>query len=294
MGVRVRFRSSSERIDATVERAFGHWRALPAAHIDPGAPLDITLIERPASAPAGRLTTHYGSGWLIVSDGDSTLTACIDRGAAFALVSAALVDDERRFRHEIVECAALLLVSRRDRTPVHASSVVRHGVAVAFVGASGAGKSTLTYACLRAGFDLLSEDVLHCSRHPVRRYWGNGGQVRLMPDSARWFPELESLEPRLLENGKTKRVVTIERNSLTADAAVFCLLERGAGGDTRIEPSTPAELAVAVGTRLESGFDLFPDVGLLASEVPAAAVLRLIVGNDPRRAVDLIRGLVHA
>ncbi len=293
MGVRVRFRSSSERIDTVVERAFGHWRALPPELIGSGAALEVTLIERPSAARPGRLRLRYGSGWLTASDGDSMLAACIDRGSALALVSQKLVADEDYFRHEIVECATLVLVSQRDRTPMHASAVARNGVAVAFVGRSGGGKSTLTYACLRRGFDLLSEDVLHCSLHPGLRYWGNGGQVRLLPDAIRWFPELNAIKPRLLENGKTKLVVPVGCNALSARSVHFCLLERGSGADTKLEPATPAELASAVGTRLEPGFELFPQVGELALAVPEHAVSRLVVGSDPLRAVEVVQAMVR-
>ena len=293
MGVRVRFRSNSERIDAVVERAFGHWRALPSALVGTGAPLEVTLIERASTPQPGSLRIRYGSGWLTASDGDSMLAACIDRGSALALVSEKLVADENRFRQEIVECATLVLVSQRDRTPMHASAVARNGVAVAFVGRSGGGKSTLTYACLRRGFDLLSEDVLHCSLRPGMRYWGNGGQVRLLPDAVRWFPELNTIEPRLLENGKTKLVVPVGRNALTAHSVHFCLLERGSGTDTKLERATPAELASAVGTKLEPGFELFPQVGALALEVPRHAVSRLVVGSDPLRAVEIVQTMVR-
>lgn len=293
MGVRVRFKSSSERIDAVVERAFGHWRALPPELIASAPPLEVTLVERPSTSPPGRMRVRYGSGWLTASDGDSMLSACLDRGAALALVSPQLVADADRFRHEIVECAALVLVSQRDRTPMHASAVARDGVAVAFVGRSGGGKSTLTYACLRRGFDLLSEDVLHCSQQAGRRYWGNGGQVRLLPDAIRWFPELSRIEPRLLENGKTKLVVPVGRNALSVRKVHFCLIERGNGADTKLERASPAELASAVGTELEPGFELFPRVGELALAVPAHAVSRLVVGSDPLRAVEVVQGVLR-
>ena len=294
MGVRVRFKSSSERIDRIVERAFGHWRGLPPELIESGSPLDVTLVERPSAAQPGSLRIQYGSGWLTASDGDSMLAACIDRGSALALVSETLVADESRFRHEIVECATLVLVSQRDRTPMHASAVARNDVAVAFVGRSGEGKSTLTYACLCRGFDLLSEDVLHCSRRPSMRYWGNGGQVRLLPDAIRWFPELNAIEPRLLENGKVKLVVPVARNALTARTVNFCILERGNGMETRLERATRDELVKAVGTQLEPGFELFPQVRALATEVPGDSVCRLVVGSDPLRAAEVVERLVES
>lgn len=290
MGIPVRFASSSERIDAIVERAFGHWRALAPQHIAEGAPIEITLAERTLSAQDAprRFVVRYGSGWLTGSDGVSMLAASIERGAAIAVVSASLVDDESRFRHEIVECATLLLVSRRDRTPMHASAVARDGSAVAFVGRSGAGKSTLTYACLRKGFDLLSEDVLHCSRPPAMRFWGNGGQVRLAPDARRWFSELNGLEPRLLENGKTKLVVPVERNALTVETVTFCIVERGSGSDTKIEQADAHELAHAVGENLEPGFELFPEIRKFAGDLLECSVYRLVVGNDPIRAAEVV------
>ena len=78
-----------------------------------------------------------------------------------------------------------ILCHQRGLTPFHAAGVEIDGEAVLLAGASGIGKSTLSYAFLKRGFRLLSDDVT-----PVRVI--DGGvealpairRVRLWQDSA--------------------------------------------------------------------------------------------------------------
>ncbi len=53
-----------------------------------------------------------------------------------------------------------LVLRRREVIAVHASAVVHGGRAWAFVGPGGSGKSTIALALARAGFPVLTEDVL--------------------------------------------------------------------------------------------------------------------------------------
>jgi hypothetical protein len=56
-------------------------------------------------------------------------------------------------------CMGILLMQRR-MLPIHGSAVVIGGRAYAFVGESGAGKSTLAAAFTKAGYRLVSDDVI--------------------------------------------------------------------------------------------------------------------------------------
>lgn len=53
-----------------------------------------------------------------------------------------------------------LVVERFEGLAVHAGVIARGGDAVAFPAPSGAGKSTLVAACLRAGFDYVSDEAM--------------------------------------------------------------------------------------------------------------------------------------
>lgn len=53
-----------------------------------------------------------------------------------------------------------IALERCPHLAIHAAVVARNGRAVALPAASGTGKSTLTAACLRAGFDYVSDEAL--------------------------------------------------------------------------------------------------------------------------------------
>ena len=77
-----------------------------------------------------------------------------------------------------------LLLQLRGRTPLHASSVVIDGLAVAFLGPSGAGKSTTAAKFAQLGCAVLSEDVLNLLREDGEFKATPGYPViRLLPQS---------------------------------------------------------------------------------------------------------------
>jgi hypothetical protein len=51
-------------------------------------------------------------------------------------------------------------LAKQGREPLHATAVIVDGKAIAFLGASGSGKSTLAAAFVRAGYQLLTDDLL--------------------------------------------------------------------------------------------------------------------------------------
>ncbi len=78
---------------------------------------------------------------------------------------------------------------------VHAACVALDGHGVLLCGDSGAGKSTLSYACARAGWTYVTDDLSHLVGGGVpRMVVGNCHQVRFRPTAAKLFPELEGLD----------------------------------------------------------------------------------------------------
>ncbi|MBB5786205.1 hypothetical protein [Jiangella mangrovi] len=61
---------------------------------------------------------------------------------------------------ELYAAAALVAIERSPRLLLHAGAVARDGRAVLFPGESGTGKSTMVAACLRRGFDYLSDELV--------------------------------------------------------------------------------------------------------------------------------------
>jgi hypothetical protein len=97
---------------------------------------------------------------------------------------------------------------------------------------SGTGKSTLALACLQHGYQVLAEDVVQAHVTPdAVRLWGIPWKFRLLPDAARFFPQLGDHHPRLQANGEWKIEVELETfypgSTLTnAPAGLVLFLER--------------------------------------------------------------------
>ena len=84
----------------------------------------------------------------------------------------------------------------RYATPVHAGCVAFNGRGMLLCGESGAGKSSLSYACARAGWTYVADDVelSCCNESKDRLVTGNCHQVRFRPSAAELFPEVEGRE----------------------------------------------------------------------------------------------------
>jgi hypothetical protein len=304
-GVPVIYRSNSPAVIDLAARALARWRELPPALVEDGPPARVDLVVHPlgagdpAAPPTGRFVFRAHGDTFLAASGGSILTAQMAAGHAMAFITPDLLADEPNLRHSVIECLGFLLVNYRDRTPVHAAAVVGGGRAVLLAGQSTAGKSTLCYACVRAGFDLLSEDTVCVSLARGLRVWGHPGPIHLLPDAPRFFPELAALEPRVRANGKLKLAVDVAalgmgRLATHADRALVCFVARAEGRASRLEPM-PADAALAaLADPREPGFDL------LAGRAPAAAAAlvaggayRISVGADLDDAVGLLARLAE-
>lgn len=305
-GVPVLYRSNSPAVITAAARALACWRDLPPALVEPRPPAHVDLIVHPLgpgdpeTSAAGRFVFRAHGDTFLAASGGSILTAQMADGRATAFLTPELLDDEPNLRHSVIECLGFLLVNYRDRTPVHAAGVVRGGCAVLLAGRSAAGKSTLCYACVRAGFSLLSEDTVCVSLARRPRVWGHPGPIHLLPDAPRFFPELAGLEPRVRANGKLKLAVDVAalgptRRATHADRAVVCFVEREPGPGAHLQPMPPAEALAALADPDEPGFDLLADrAPATAAALVAGGAFRLRVGSDLDAAVALLARLVDA
>ena len=303
LGLPLEVRGNSAAVIAAAERSFGRWRDLDSALIEPIDPLVVDVVVHPEDSHGDasssqrspfQFTQRVHGECFIASSGANLLTAQMDRGRALAFVTPELLADDPHFRYNVLECLALLLASWRDRTPVHAGAVTHAGRAALLVGPSTAGKSTLCYACVRAGFGLLAEDVVYVSLRNEMRLWGNPWRIHLLPDAPRLFPELSGLPARIQANGKRKLTVDLtalgaDRMRCHAQSAVVCLVRRHAGRASALSPIDPAVAVAALSQDLESGFDLHARAGAVAAALAAGGAYRLDVGRDLEGAVELLR-----
>jgi hypothetical protein len=305
LGVPLEIRSNSPAVIAAAERSFGHWRNLEPELIEPGEPLSVSIVVHSWPGDDGQLvaganfTQRLHGDCFIAASGQNLLTARMDRGQALAFVTPELVADDMQFRYHVLECLALLLASWRDRTPIHAGAVVHLGRAALLVGRSTAGKSTLCYACARAGFSLLAEDVVYVGMRDRPRLWGNPWSIHLLPDAPRLFPELADLPARIQANGKRKLTVDLAelgaaQPHVRADRAIVCLIHRHSGPSSALTPIEPRAAIAALNHNRESGFDLHPQAGAVVELIAAQGAYQLEVGSDLGGAVELLRELLGA
>jgi hypothetical protein len=160
-----------------------------------------------------------------------------------------------------------------------------------FAGKSKVGKSTLCYACARAGFELIAEDVVYIQHQPELRLWGHSTHIHLLPDAPHFFPELSEVPARLQPNGKTKMAVPIRNRRHNATQGVLCIVERGASEST-LEPMAADDALAELFEGVDEGFDLYPRARPAAARwLSHNAAYRLQLGCDMRQTVQALQCL---
>jgi hypothetical protein len=207
------------------------------------------------------------------------------------------VADGAHFRYGVVQALTLMLLTGRDRHPVHAATVARDGVALLLVGRSATGKSAVSYAAARAGFAVMGEDVAYAQLRPELRVWALPGRIHLSEDAPRHFPELGDQVATLQANGKTKFAIEPHGDAnvpLVAFQARVCLLTRD-GGSARLESVGPEEIRSALTQQVESGFDRYgDDIDAATAKLAHPGGWRLHLSSDPAESVPFLREMFDA
>lgn len=258
MGEALLFQTNDPVLLEAAERSFG--RFPPAAVGPDSSPLVLRLYLHNGGLASGALPADghsrpiyrtQGHLLYITHGAENTAVADLLQGYAFGFVTAPVASDQSLVRYVFLEGLALAMLGpARQFIPLHAGCVVRDGTSLILSGESGRGKSTLAFACVRRGYQILSEDglFLRC-RADGAELWGMPWRLHLLPDVKRFFPELAAEQPRLQINGEWKLEVDVETfypRSAAASAApgpvVFLEPEMGSG-PARIELISPEETA---------------------------------------------------
>lgn len=298
LGIRTRFESNSLTVIEQVQQALGDWQVL-AERSDLLAPTHavVRIIVHESgitdSAPVNFRYRVTADRRVVLTTAGSVAVADPLRREALAYVTPSLVAQRPAFRDGLLEAVTRAVLTMLDRQPMHAGAVVRNGAALLLAGRSGIGKSTLLYALGRAGFEILSDDLVFAQLEPVTRVWGWPGFLHLTEDARRFFPELAGCSATLQANGKHKIAIDARARGFgcawpVAHAIGVCLLERGAGRASLL-PATAAGVVHAFTTNLEPGFDTFADtIGPAATHLAEESAWHLQLGADPAQAVSLI------
>jgi len=188
--------------------------------------------------------------------------------------------------------ATTLNATALDAAPtlaIHAGVVARHGVAIAMPASSGVGKSTLTAACIRRGFDYLSDEAL-CLSYQDGSVVGYPRPIALSAWSVTAVHACAVGVPVGDESLFTADDLGARNHLGAARLGHVVMLDRA--GDPRSAPSlTRASRPDAVTLLLRLSFNHYrrpaDAVRLAADVVRAADVWRLRYG-DPLDAADLL------
>ena len=175
--------------------------------------------------PITALTTDLGG--ITLRCGSAVLR--VDHASGHADINAPMsflrVDDALRC---FVEGAvSSLLIAAGQIHALHSALVTTAGKGLVLRGQSGAGKSTLTYACMRAGFGIASDDWVYAiADQPAERLFGYPWRIFLVEDTVRFFPELTEIAPVHHPGADLFKLAIIppvrqRRVSSRADAVVF-------------------------------------------------------------------------
>ena len=297
LGVPLEFAANAAALADMAADSFGPWGA-PPAHA-PALRLNF-FIHTTSAAPgaAGRPTPVFRAqgDYFMLSAGSSLGLADRGRGFGMAFITPDLLADRLFVQEGFLECLGLFLTTRYRRAVLHAAGLIHRGRAVLLSGPSGAGKSTLAFACLRAGFQLLAEDVIYLDEtsHPLQA-WGAPWRLHLLPDGERFFPELAACPLVRQLNGETKR--RVEVNQQWPGAAVpkapvlgVIALSRAPGAGSAWLAVDRAELRRSlIGFGDQMGADALSAMHTAADRLLAGPVAHLAVGSDLAAAVALIR-----
>jgi hypothetical protein len=177
------------------------------------------------------VTASFGSGNVFIFD--------ILRRTLNANISATVARDPRFWKDKLIPIALGVLGAAMGLVPVHCACLESEGDGLLIAGMSGAGKSTLSVALSQGGFNYVSDDWTYVSqRHGKIIAHGTSAPVKLLPDAAKHFQELDRHRTHVSMNGEQAYEVNVEevfgaavRRACEPRWLVF--LERMQGQDSR-------------------------------------------------------------
>lgn len=174
-----------------------------SSHVD----LDVTFHVDPAVCEAPPWPQPYFRGlehmvYASYGPGSSMLIDLLTP-RVIGLFSAAMAQDSGYWRRVLLPVLLGIVGHAISVTPLHCGCLVKNGHGLLLAGASGVGKSTLALCLSLNGFAYLSDDCTYFSRSGSRLLaWGLPVPMKLLPDAARYFPQLSASEATRSLNGE--------------------------------------------------------------------------------------------
>jgi hypothetical protein len=209
--------------------------------LDIGGELHLTIRRhRDTAADPGwpDVTAEQLADGIVVRCGSSSAT--VDHRSATAVLELAdsFVDIADAVRLFAEAAFTSVHVAAGRLHAVHSALVVHDGVGLLLRGPSGAGKSTITYACLRRGMAMASDDWVYApAGRPVDEVAGYPWRMMLTEPAAARFPELSEIHlvPHTSAEGwKVPVVPPSDRRHVTHRIDAVVLLDPDARLELRV------------------------------------------------------------
>ena len=250
LGYRLEIRTNAQ---AVIDAAIESW---PGADLDHGKPpLKLAAIvaarsrARDQAAAEGfgnRLLTRaaryraHGDVLVAAIDADNVVTSRLSVGELTLWVQADVVEQPPLFRKQLLEGVVYQTLCSLYLTPIHAACVSLNGRGVLICGPPGSGKSSLAYACAKAGFTFVSDDVTYLIRDETPNVLGRCHWIRMKPGAQQLFDikELAELDEEGVAELRTDTELGFECSPAGVVAAlVFLDPEAQASAPTKVSPA---------------------------------------------------------
>lgn len=298
-GVPLLVATNAPRLEELAREAFGHWGnpvPLPETGVSP-LRLHLCVQDAPSLLPEQDLrpVLRMQEAYFLIAAEQSLGFADRTNGFATAFITPALLSQPDRVRSWFIECLGIYLACGKRKATLHAAAVAWNGRALLLTGADGAGKSTLAYACVRAGAQLLAEDMVCVEEEDGSLTgWGDSRFLHLLPDAVRFFPELQHMPDAEQFNGETKRRIRTaeirQRAGIShCDLWGVCSLQQSGESRSHLRDADLAHIR-----RVLTQFKGDPLVDQPAMQAAVDRLLQtqaahLEVGTDLDQAVDTLR-----
>jgi hypothetical protein len=292
-GARVELAADDRRVlDAAGASLARHPRRAGAA---PGRTFRVratTGADEPGDPAWPATTVRYADGVLTLRCGSGRLVADVAAERAELTMPPALLAVPDAVRMAVEGAVHTLLINGGHLHALHAGLVTLAGRGLLLRGPSGAGKSTLTYACLRAGGAVASDDWVYAvPGADPGALWGYPWRMFLVAEALGHFPELAD-RPCVLHPGADRLKVPIEppvgRRRIGARVDAVVLLDPDPRLDLRPASATEAAERFAA-SALPTERDGLPPAFVAALLDRPCFVLQR--GTDPNAAAMRLREL---
>lgn len=298
LGYRLRFETNHPQVEYAARESFG-----PVVEHADDVELTIRILvhqvrEEPAWRPSQPLVREHMGICTISSSRSTFVSSSLNEGLAVGFISEQAAGHAEFLRFAIVQGSLFSLVSSRSLASVHSACIWRDGTMLMLRGIPGAGKSTLAYAAMRRGFAMIAEDVVYArDEGDGMIFHGLPWIMYMLPDAARFFPELEGQLTVERANGERKIGITVNewfpgQVRTAAELGPIVFVARSPDDAHRIVPLTAAEalpLLDLTAIEPERRGAAVPRLWDAFLEQP---LYRIEVGADPLAAAALLEELL--